>query len=60
MKECIIKNGDLWADCLDHENIEGGHGEFECIHRHESNEMFAPKFCKLKIIDFDIEELFVI
>jgi len=60
MKECIIKNGQLWADCLDHENIQGGHGDYACIHvKQLTDKMFAPKFCKLKVIELD-EELFVI
>ena len=52
MKECIVKHGERWDVCPDHENSKGVHGEFMCIHLdekcHNGGYTYNPQYCKLK------------
>ena len=45
---CIIKEGEKWAKCPDHKNINGEHGMYMCVHQYTTNKAYnAPQYCRL-------------
>jgi len=60
MNNCILKEGEKWANCSNHKNSNGGHGDYMCIYLYkESVEYNAPQLCKLKVFEIE-DDLFVI
>lgn len=37
MKDCIVKEGEKWAECKYHLNEKGEHGQYRCIYFQKKN-----------------------